>query len=192
MKNSPTRRSILIVIIIALILMMFLSINKRLHDKQTLPEVTPNSSSRDSFHDIKPGETNSSEVIKILGEPRDRVEQEDTELLIYDSPLLRYDNHVVVDENDKAILIKEQINILKDEKYVSNYTDTPITNAVIRYSKEYDSTLPIYIFPEEGQAFVAHISDQKVFEYWRFTPSDITNIDNTWARDFSPEPKVHF
>lgn len=126
-----------------------------------------------------------SEIVQKLGAPSD--EYKKNSLVYLEYPSNSQTPYQFVFNKDILILVKDIVSTgdpRSEEKLFFDNADS--TNTYVLIDPEFGGSLPVIIFPSDGIAGMAHVSDGKVFQIWHFIPSTRTEIRNTWGYELVP------
>jgi hypothetical protein len=133
---------------------------------------------------IFPGTTTRDEVVALLGEPVAVEPEGDLETLLYASPLGGQFNSILV-QNQVVGLVSMMVG-----------EDTPLAWSAVKtqygepahtaYSNYLQGSMT-YIYPDQGQAFVASQGPDVVFLRECFVPMTLEDYLNTWGKSLPAE-----
>lgn len=184
------RKIVLIITFLFILIFVYLIVRRQTAIEEPVTSPTPDSQTENPIELIEPGVTNEIKMREILGVPNKTEQTEGGALFYYDSPIINYDNRLLVN-NGEVKLIKEQLDVSKPLLKIHDFLPNPSSEPTQKYSATYGDAIAVYLYPQDGMAFVAHTFDQSVYEIWRFEPTSIIEILNTWGSNLIDEEDLH-
>jgi hypothetical protein len=151
----------------------------------TQPTSTPKplASHGPSWNSITPGISSKENIKNQLGEPIKESKGDFETLLTYQSSSATR-SHKIYLENQKTIMTKEIVT-KTDNKKVGNITEEYGEPPRVLYGSESINGYNLYIYPEEGIAFIGNTKSGTLLEIWYFIPSTFSNFKSKWAVGYS-------
>lgn len=161
-----------------------LSLQKSLQSPSATPKPTP-IAKKSTYQNISPGLSTESDLTKTFGDPLRRTAGSGQVELEYRSTSA-IKNHYVLIRNGKLAILKETVTP-EDNKSAASITSEYGVPQNILYNKLPNSSFQLYVYPENGIAFLGH-SDGTIIEVWYFEPTSIEGFVSLWAPDYSNKP----
>lgn len=143
---------------------------------QTVSDIT--------FKSLVPGKSTKEEILDALGTPKkeDVVNQNKT-LLEYDSDSSVYNNQITVD-NGVVDIIKEIVT-LKNPKYSQEIKKVYGEPKYFLYGSDSYAGFNLYIYPENGIAYLGNPHTGLLLEIWYFPPTTFEVFKEKYATGYS-------
>lgn len=154
----------------------------------TPPNPTPTTTNTATYKTLSPGSSSQEDVNKVLGSPVKEEKNNGTILAEYKSSN-QYRYHTVEFENNTVSIIKEVINTpdnKNSESIISVYGVAPY----ILYDQYPGSTFNLYVYPQNGIAYLGHKNGTTLLEIWYFKPTSIDNFISKWGQGYGKEKPV--
>ena len=136
------------------------------------------------YKSIVPGITTKEQVLSKLGNPVKKTDN----LLEYHSNNPNYNNQIQIEE-DKVSFIKEYIS-LADNRNSKQITQVYGEPKNILYGPDANSGFFLYVYPENGIAYIGHSTSGLLLEIWYFPPTNIDNFMKKYAQEYSEKTKI--
>lgn len=130
---------------------------------------------------IIPGKSTKGDLVKKLGEPLDSQGQK---LMFKSNSSER--NHEATVEQDKVVFIKEIVT-LKDEKRIDDIQKELGEPEHFLYGPQSVGGFNLYIYAENGLAYIGHPETGLLFEIWYFPPTTFDEFRTKYAPGYSTE-----
>lgn len=185
-----------LVFLIILAVIIYFSTNLLLPEKteEVVEKVVERDASKEqpSWKSVIPGQDLESNLKEKLGNPINTVDEDNYQILSYASQNPNFHNQVYVDKNDNKItFIKEVISFkqnMTSHIITSKYGETK--NIYIKASEGYFAPIEyLYVYPNTGVAYLAHIKTKAIYEIWYFEPQTMEKFKETWIGNYQ---KVDF
>lgn len=188
MNKSKNKKYIYLLVVLSLISIIFLifKTNNSQITKEPTQSTAPVTKEIASFGDITPGKTSLEKINELLGTPISTEEQDGKTASLYKTSN-EFRNHRVISENGVSQLVIEEV--INSEKNASDIQIVYGTNPSILYEKSPSSVFNLYVYPENGIAYLGH-EDGTVIEIWYFEPTNMDNFKREWGKDFLISPNT--
>jgi hypothetical protein len=181
-KNKKTK---IIFLFVAFVVLIAGYVVYRLMTKPkttTSPPTTTNKQ-QGAYNDLLPGESALSDVEKALGKPLSEQEINNLQKLEFKS--------VSETRNNEAIIKDQKLAFFKEMVY-SNKTAEDITKQYgvtdnILYGPDAYNGYNLYVYPENGIAYLGNPVTRDLLEIWYFSPTTLDDFKQNWAADYSDE-----
>lgn len=144
-----------------------------------------------AWNGVVPGKTKESGLLQTLGSPKSQEQQDGNTIFNYNSgfgdviPNKVYTNN----KTDTVGLIKEQVWIQEDfSKVISRYGQPDGEY----FGPSASMGFKVYVFSQQGLAYVASQKDGFTLEIWHFPPTSLTNFLSTLGKDLKTQPEGAF
>lgn len=183
----PRNKKLLgITILVAIVLIGLIIIFTK---KGVVPQPTPTPKpafSPTPWNNLIPGKSTINEIEEVLGKPLSVSGD------IYEfksSSVAR--NHQVKTENNIGVFYKEIVSVF-DKKTSEEITKIYGDPRFVLYGPDAPNGTYLFIYPENGIAYLGNPSDKTLLEIWYFPPSTMEEFKKTWASGYSEEFKARF
>lgn len=183
-----TKKRIFLVIAIlslASIVFIFYMSNK---NKQTKTTGTTNTTGA-SYKDLTPGKSSTDDIVNKLGTPIKETQNDSTKTLEYKSQSNPNFNNEFLIRSDKLTLVKEYVT-LDDNIKVSDINQKYGNYKKTLYGPASVNGFHLYIIPEKGIAYIAHLEADIVTEIWYFQPTTFESFRSQFASEYTDTPEV--
>lgn len=142
-----------------------------------------------SFKDLTPGKSTTDDIINKLGTPIKETGDDSIKTLEFKSQSNPNFNNEFLVRSDKLTFIKEYITLDDNikvgdlNKKYGNYTNTLYGPASV-------NGFNLYIIPNKGVAYVAHLEADIVTEIWYFQPTTFEAFRYQFTKDYTDTPEV--
>lgn len=180
------KKIILIVFIsIASVVFIFVKINNNKQKDNGIEILTTSPTNKiASFNEISPGKTSIEKINELLGYPLESTRSGDLDISDYKTSN-QYRRHRVYSKDGLAELIIEEI--IDSSKTTDDIRKVYGIAPEILYEKTPLSTFNLYIYPNNGIAYLGH-QDGTILEIWYFVPTTIEDFITKWGSGYSKEP----
>ena len=134
---------------------------------------------------IRPGQS-VNDLINLLGEPISTSEQDQYKVLEYPSAFNKYTSKIFTSE-EKIKFIREPVKY-EERRKIDSYLNQLGEPVAKLYDRGLGPSYLGYIYPEQGLAVFAHITDGIIIEIWYFQPTDLNGFLTTWGEDLVENP----
>jgi hypothetical protein len=176
-------------VIIMVVLAIVLTVANKLI-KGPMPNPTASPSSTPSgiadYLSIIPGKSNLDDAHKSLGSSLKQTEIDGLTIVDFASSS-KYRNNQVFVQNEVVVLIKEIVTSA-DKKYSQDITSHFGTAPYKLYEQAPQSAFDLYVFPDNGIAYLGGKDGKTVLEIWYFEPTTIENFLSRWGKGFASTP----
>lgn len=182
MKNKKILIPLLIVFVVSVLFIINYA-NKKESTVESKPTLTPVSRIAD-FNEVVPGKTSIEKINELLGSPLSTISLNNIDTSMYKSSN-QYRTHEVVSENGIVKLIIEEVvdNSKNSETIKKIYGVAP----EVLYEQLPSSVFNLYVYPENGIAYLGHESGNAILQIWYFEPTTIQDFISKWASGFSKQ-----
>ena len=143
------------------------------------PTPTPQNLNQATYNSITPGVSTKDDVTGKLGKPINT----DPNLLEFKSLNPNINNQVNIDQG-KVSLIKEIIT-LSDARRTTDITKTYGLAQKILYGPDAGAGFYLFVYPENGIAYIGHPEAGLLLEIWYFPPTNLSNFKASYADNYS-------
>lgn len=179
----PQHKKITFLLICLVIIAIFFLIFNLIQTK-TIP-FSPN-----TWQGLTPGQSNSKDVEKILGNPITLPGPTHPNSKTYPSDSQYYPHEVVFNEDRATLIIQRSLNF-SEQSAVSFYQTYGEPQAIINTNLS-ENGLHLYIWTDVGIALLIHDQTGKIFEIWHFTPTDINDFQAKFSYYIGEFNSNHF
>lgn len=182
MKFKLNKKIILIIgAIVLLLIIYFFSKNK----KEVIP--SPTTPPVSSYNNLELGSASRDDVVKNLGQPDDEYQQDGNTIIEYLSKNPNFNNQLII-KDDKLNFVKEIIT-LDDNLRIKDIEDKFGKAQEILYGPDAPNGFYLYIYPNNGIAYIGHETSGLIKEVWHFKPTDFQTFKDTYAPFYTEEPE---
>lgn len=182
------KRLFILICFFALLSIVFIGymVNK---NNRVVPEGTPPPpvAGQASYKSIVPGTSTKEDVIKSMGKPLEDITG-NSGTLKYSSLSPNRQNLVEID-NGKASFIKEIIT-LKDTKKTKEIVGQYGDAKKILYGPDAEAGFYLFVYPENGIAYIGHPESGLLLEVWYFPPTDLKNFISKYGQGYSETRQI--
>lgn len=142
-----------------------------------------------SYKELIPGKSTTDDIVNKLGTPVNEKQTDSIKTLEYKSQSNPNFNNEFLIRSDKLILVKEyvtlddNINVTDINKKYGNYKNNLYGPASI-------NGFNLYIIPEKGVAYVAHLEADIIIEMWYFQPTTFEAFRSQFASGYTDKPEI--
>lgn len=140
------------------------------------------------FNSLLPGKSTNKEVKKVLGDPLEINDTESILFYVYESTNPNINHEIELNKNDNKIkLIREIVSPIDNKNTEEIITKYGKTNLIYYDKTQTGYSIPgsfLYIYPNNGLAYVGHPGSTVMVEVWYFEPTDIDTFLETYAKDY--------
>jgi hypothetical protein len=181
MKFISKRRVIIFSVVIGIFVLLGILLNNSEKPINNEGELTLDQAP--VYNDLKLGLSTKDEVINKLGEPLNTQLKVNQELLEYESNNPNFNNEVYLQDN-KIYFIKEFVT-LEDDKKIPSIKNVYGNPDKVLYGPGSGVGFYLYVYPEDGIAYVGHDKSGILLEIWYFTPVTYEEFKFNYAKDYS-------
>jgi len=181
------KKLILLATISVLSIILIISLTNKKREGVVNPNPTTQSHVQIAkYKDISTGEEfNEDKINNLLGFPTESTSSGEVKINKYRSSNEYRTNEIMI-ENNEVDFIREVVNP-DDNKNSNDIRKIYGISNVILYEKYSDSILDLYVYPNNGIAYLGHI-DGGIFEIWYFKPTDIDSFIEKYAQNYQKTP----
>lgn len=174
-------------ILLSLIAIVF--IISKINDSSSGTRNIPTSlsfSNQIDYQKILPGVSSKTDVISLLGAPL--TEEENT--IEYKSSSPNF-NHQITFDQEKVSFVKEIVTLKeKSSKKAQDIIKASGEPKNMLYGPDAEAGFYLFVYPEDGVAYIGHPESGMLLEIWHFPPTDIESFINKYAQDYSETRQI--
>ena len=172
-----------------LLVAILYTVDKLLNQQSTqiTTNLSPTPTKELTYKTLIPGKSNAGEVKEKLGDPLKTTQKEDIEVLEYKGTNSNWNGEVYI-KNQQVDLIK-QIASVKDQINVKDITTSYGEPKNILYGPYTDIGFFLYVYPENGSAYLGNKEKGVILEVWYFSPTTIDDFRKKYAQEYSESKK---
>lgn len=180
LKNLSINKKVLIIVGLTSVLIIFIIANVVNMQKHAVPTTTPAPGQTLTYQGLTPGVATKEDVVSALGSPINTEADNGFEVLDFESDVADRPHQAYID-NEKLVLFKETIKWSKNIYDVQKVLGTPKYSL---YTSDVPGSFEIYIYPNNGVAYIGHPKTTTITDIWYFVPMSFDDFKNTWGKDF--------
>jgi hypothetical protein len=142
-----------------------------------------------SLEKLIPGKTTRSEVLSVLGQPKQDIQGTTNETLIYGATSKTLSHQIII-EGGVVTMVKEMISYGDTEK-VSDITKVYGLSTFSLYGQGSEGGSKLYVYPDKGIAYIGMPQFDTLEEIWHFEPTTVENFKAKWAAGYSDTPVLN-
>lgn len=173
--------------LILLSLVATIFIITKIYKNSLVSRKTPTSSPSDnqaSYQKIVPGVSSKSDVVSLLGKPL----TEDGNTIEYKSSSPNFNHQITLDQ-EKVSFVKEIIT-LKEKKNSKDITNVYGVPKKMLFGPDAAAGFYLFIYPENGIAYVGHPESGMLLEIWYFPPTNMESFVSKYAQGYSENRQI--
>lgn len=143
------------------------------------PSAEPKNLTQANYGSITPGVSTVNDVTSKLGKPINT----DPNSLEYKSLSPNRNNQINI--NQGTVSLVKEIVTLKDTKKISDITNAYGLAQKILYGPDAAAGFYLFVYPQNGIAYVGHPESGLLLEIWYFSPTDLAGFKANYAKGYS-------
>lgn len=178
-KNHPKISAFVLVAVALLLSMVFINNKKQESTTPTISPVYPQA----KWDSLTPGISSREEINQKLGSPTSEKTEGDKTIASYKSKSATRPN-VVTYQNQTGIFFKEIVTT-KDSQRTGDIIKIYKEAKYILYGPDAPNGDYLFVYPENGIAYLGNPNTGTLLEIWYFTPTTFEDFKSKWASDYS-------
>ena len=175
------RKKIILLSISALVLLFVVGLYLLFQKTSAPPSQT---TSEISFKSLVPGKSTKKDVVDVLGTPKKEGATDNNRVLLeYDSDSSVYNNQITLDGGVVDNIL--EIVTLKNPKYAKEIINVYGEPKYVLYGSDSYAGFNLYVYPEEGIAYLGSSHNGLLLEIWYFPPTNIDVFKEKYATEYS-------
>lgn len=181
MKINLKSKFVVLIIIFIILLVIFLVKSRGNKIVNTGPSPVP----KVVYKNLELGVATRNDIVREIGAPLQELQKDNSVILEYQTRNPNFNDQYIIINNSldfvrEIITVDNPIRISNIKEKYGDY------NAIL-YGPGSGISLFLYVYLNQGVAYIGHEKSGRVVEIWYFKPTDVDTFINKYARDYSKE-----